>query len=63
MKHLITIWVFTAALYFVWKSLSADAKNSAKEFAGQHAPFILAGIFLGLGALVAVFYLGSTKLL
>lgn len=63
MKHLLTLWVVTALFYFVWKSLSADAQNSAKKFAGQHAPFILAGIFLGLGSLVAVFYLGFIKIL
>jgi hypothetical protein len=63
MKHLIALWLLAATLYFVWKSLPTDAQNSAKRFAGQHAPFILAGIFFGLGALVAAFYFGSTKLL
>lgn len=63
MKHLITLWLLSAAVYCVWMVLPKDRRETVKQFAGQHVPFILAGIFVGLGLLVAAFYFGSTKLL
>lgn len=63
MRHLLTLWLISAIVYGVWVVLPKDQRATVKKFAGQHVPFILAGIFVGLGLLVAAFYFGSTKLL
>lgn len=47
MKHLIMLFVFAHAGYFLWRTSSTADRQAANKYAKKHLPFVLLTIVLG----------------